>query len=298
LEAAARAAMGTGGTQVDAGNVVRARGLLEQANLELEEQRQKLSGLQTQVQDRQLGDRLGVLSSPRSANLSAQLVELDRQYSAVLVAGSPDNDGSGVRVLIARKYGELEQELEQSATAALPDLPADARDLLVRTRLAQADLAAKQTGRDEIARQLSSYRREQALSPDRDLALQRLRQEVETNRTLYNSFVQQSASAQITEAFQNTRVGGRFSVLEPAMQPLAPSRPNRPLIILLAFVLGAVVGIGTVLVVEQHDESIKDAQEVENILGLPVLGAVPRVPELQRSSRRRGAAGEIGRAHV
>jgi len=100
--------------------------------------------------------------------------------------------------------------------------------------------------------------------------------------------VQQSASAQITEAFQNTRVGGRFSVLEPATQPLGPSRPNRPLIILLAFVLGAVVGVGTVLVVEQHDESIKDAQEVENVLGLPVLGAVPRVPDLVRPSRRRG----------
>jgi len=294
LEAASRAALSGGATQVDASNVVRARGLLEQANLELEEQRQKLAGLQAQVQDRQLAADLGAVSGPRTATLAAQLAELDRQYSAVLVAASPDNDGSGVRVLIARKYGELEAELEQNAVTALPALPADARDLLVRTRLAQADLTAKQAGRDEISRQVSGYRREQAMSPDRDLTLARLRQEVETNRTLYNSFVQQSASAQITEAFQNTRVGGRFSVLEPAMQPLAPSRPNRPLIILLAFVLGAVVGVGTVLIVEQHDESIKDAQEVENILGLPVLGAVPRVPELVRSSRRRGAPAEAG----
>lgn len=294
LEAAARAALSGGATQVDGSNVVRARGLFEQANLEVEEQRQKLAGLQAQVRDRQLAANLGAVSSPQSAMLASQLADLDRQYSAVLVSASVDNDGVNVRAMIARKYGELEAELERAAAATLPSLSADARELLVRTRLAQADLAAKQAGRDEISRQVSSYQRERAMSPDRDLTLQRLRQEVETNRTLYNSFVQQSASAQITEAFQSTRVGGRFSVLEPAMQPLAPSRPNRPLIILLAFVLGAVVGVGTVLVVEQHDESIKDAQEVENILGLPVLGAVPRVPELVRPSRRRSATSEAG----
>ena len=44
------------------------------------------------------------------------------------------------------------------------------------------------------------------------------------------------------------------------------------------------------LVGEQHDETMKDAFEVESLLGLPVLGAVPRVGELGRSSRRGGPA--------
>ena len=294
LEAASRMASSGEVTQVDAASAARARGLLDQANLEVEEQRQKLAGLQTQVQARDLTASLGAVSSPRTATLAAELAELDRQFAAVRLSAGPDNDGSGVRAMIARKYGDLQTELEENAAAALAGLPADARELLVRTRLAQADLAAKQSGHDEIARQVTGYRREQAMSPARDLMLQRLREEVEANRTLYNSFVQQSASAQITEAFQSARIGGSFSVLEPAMQPLAPSRPNRPLIILLAFVLGAVVGVATVLVVEQHDESLKDAQEVENILGLPVLGAVPRVPELVRSPRRRGGPAEAG----
>jgi Mrp family chromosome partitioning ATPase len=74
------------------------------------------------------------------------------------------------------------------------------------------------------------------------------------------------------------------------MRPLAPSKPNRPLLIVLAFIVGGIVGVGTVLVVEQHDDSMKDAQEVESLLGLPVLGAVPRVEELRRTRRRRGAA--------
>ena len=286
LEAASRATLGSGAPQLDATNVARARGLLEQANLELEEQRQKLAGLKAQLEGRGLEPSLEMLSSPRTATLAAQLAELDRQLSAVLMTESGGDGGAGVRLMISRKYAELEDELDRGADAALAALPSDAHDLLVRTRLAQADLTAKQTGRDEFARQVSSYQREQSLSPDRGLAMQRLQQEVETNRTLYNSFVQQAAASQISEAFQNARVGGRFSVLEPAARPLAPARPNRPLIVLLAFVLGGVVGVGTVLVVEQHDESMRDAQEVESLLGLPVLGAVPRVGALGRSSRR------------
>lgn len=290
LEAASREALGGVASGLDAAGAARARGLLEQANLELEDQRQKVTGLETQLAGAGLAGSRDALSSPHVATLAAQLAQLDRQLSAVLLAEPGGDGGAGVRILISRKYAELENELDQDAATALPSVPADGRDLLVRASVARADLAAKQAGRDEIARQVSGYQREQSLSPDREIVLQRLRQEVEANRTLYNSFVQQAAASQISEAFQSARVGGRFSVLEPATRPLAPSKPNRPLIILLAFVLGGVVGVGTVLVVEQHDETMKDAFEVESLLGLPVLGAVPRVGELGRSSRRGGPA--------
>jgi len=289
LEAASRAALGSGLPQVDAGNVAHARGLLDQADLEVEEQRQKVATLEAQLQSRGLVRSLDALSSPRAATLAAQLVALDRQLSTVLLSGSTADGGADVRLLITRRYAELEDELDRGAAAALPTASVEDRDLLVRARLARADLAAKQAGRDQIAAQVAGFQREQAMTPDRNLTVERLRQEVETNRALYNSFVQQAAASQISEAFQNARVGGRFSVLEPATHPLAPAKPNRPLIVLLAFVLGAVVGVGTVLVVEQHDESVKDAQELENLLGLPVLGAVPRVAELRAPSRRRSA---------
>jgi uncharacterized protein involved in exopolysaccharide biosynthesis len=294
LEAATRAALGTGATPVDAGNVARARGLLDQAGLELEEQRQKVAGLRSDLQARGLLGSLDAVSSPRAALLTAQLAELDRQLSAALLTqGAGGDGGADVRVLISRRYTELESELTQCAATALPAATAEARDLLVRGRLALADLGAKQAGHDEIARQVSAYQREQSLSPDRDIVLQRLKQEVENDRALYNSFVQQAAASQITEAYQSARVGGRFSVIEPANEPLAPAKPNRPLILLLAFVVGGIVGVGTVLVVEQHDDSMKDAQEVESLLGLPVLGAVPRVPELMRPTGRRQAESPV-----
>jgi polysaccharide biosynthesis transport protein len=291
LEAATRATAPEA-TPVDAGNLTRARGLLDQAALEVDEQRQKVATLRAQLQERDLLGALPQLSSPRSSMLAAQLVELDQDLSSAMVnqvAGA--GAGSDIRLLITRRFGELEAELERVAGTVLPAAPADARDLLVRARLAQADLDAKQAGRDAIQRQLSAYQRQQTLAPDRDVTLARLRQQVEQDQQLYNSFVQQAAAAQITEAYQTAKVSGRFSVLQPANHPSAPTRPNRPLLLALAFLLGGIIGVGTVLVVEQHDDSVKDADEVESTLGLPVLGAVPRVPELMRSGRRTAETG-------
>ena len=60
----------------------------------------------------------------RAATLAAQLAELDRQLSAVLLAESGGDGGAGVRILISRKYAELEGELDQGALTALPSVPA------------------------------------------------------------------------------------------------------------------------------------------------------------------------------
>lgn len=290
LEAATRASLGAGASTVTQASLPKARGLLDQANLEVEEQRQKVAGLKAQLAGRAREGDPQSLSSPRVATLVAQLVELERQYSSALLNEGGGDQGAGARLLLTRKFTELEGELAQNAALALPAAPADARDLLVRYRLAQADLEARQAGREYFSAQVGGYQRHVALSPDRELEIQRLRQEVENNRALYNSFVQQSAAAQISEAFENAKVGGRFAVLEPAVRPSAPGKPNRPVLILLAFVLGGMIGVGTVLVVERHDESVRTADEIESLLGLPVLGAVPRVEELERSRRRRGPA--------
>src|SRR5439155_18767286 len=78
-----------------------------------------------------------------------------------------------------------------------------------------------------------------------------------------------------------------FIIMQPATRPLSPTKPNRVLIVMLAVVIGSLVGLGTVLIVEHNDQSMKNADEVEHLLGLPVLGTIPRVEELER---RRGKA--------
>ncbi|OGF24946.1 MAG: hypothetical protein A2V63_05460 [Candidatus Eisenbacteria bacterium RBG_19FT_COMBO_70_11] len=295
LEASRRALLTStlAGSVVDGSNLARARTLLDQAGLEVQDGRRRAAALRSRIAERARGEGADpdLLSSPEAANLAAELAALERQLAQALLSATPGEDGSSVRVLLARATSDLEATLAANAARALPGLGPDARDALVRYRLGLADLDARAARRGYLAAQVAAYERQVVSAPDRELEIQRLSQDAENARSLHNSFLQQSAAAQIAEAFENAKISGRFSVLEPANLPLAPGKPNRMMLILLGLIGGAVIGVGAVLVVEQHDQSVRNADEVESLLGLPVLGAIPRLEELQRSGRRSRSAG-------
>ena len=292
LEAARRSSLSSAmsGSTVNAGSFTRARSLLDQADAELEDQRQRLKTLRDQLGPGATETDARSLGGPEVARLSAQLVTLERQLGGVMLNDVGNDNGASLRVLLARRSGELESALMENAARAFPSLASDQRDLLVRYRLARADLASVEARRAYLSGQVGGYERQVVTTPDRDLEIQRLSQEVENNRALYNSFLQQSAAAQIAEAFENAKVSGRFLVIDPADRPRSPGKPNRLMLILLSFIAGGIIGSTTVMVVEQHDHSMRNAEEVENLLGLPVLGAIPRIAELDPSRRRRAPA--------
>jgi len=292
LEAARRAGLhGTlSGSAVDAANASRARTLLEQARLEVGEQSRRVEELRGRLSGRIQANDPQLLSNPSVSSLIAQVASLERQLAAAMLEDGSTNESS-IRLLLSRKTAELEAGLSSNAALNLPSLSVETRQLLVRYRLAGADLGARQARQDYLASQIAGYERQVVMSPDRELDIQRLQTQVDNDRAMYTSFLQQSAAAQIAEAFANAKVSGRFAVLEPAHLPLKPGKPNRAMLIMLALLAGGVVGIGTVMLVEHHDQSVKDADEVENLLGLPVLGVVPRVEELDRARRKRPVVG-------
>ena len=285
LEASRRSSLSQSmsGSNLSSTDVPRARGLLEQADVEIEDLRQRVETLRGQLQGRAAS---ASLSSSEVSSLSGQIISLERQLAASMLNNTAPDAGTSVRVMLAKKTEDLENALTVNAARDLPNVSSDIRETLVRSRIAQVNLQAAQARRAFLSGQVAGYARQVESTPTQDLTIQRLTQDVENNRALYNSFLNQSAAAQIAEAFENAKVSGRFVVIEPPQRPMAPSKPNRLMLVLLSIVMGAIVGVGTVLVVEQHDQSMKNAEEVENLLGLPVLGAVPRVEELERSRRR------------
>ena len=284
LDAARRSAISTTftGSLVNTGNLTFATSILEQANAEIDDSRQRVSDLHSQFAGKLRDNDPQQLSSPEVSTLIGQISTLQSQLGRAMLTEGSAAGGAGVRMSLARKNADLENALADAASRALPGASQDARDLAVRYRMAQADVASREAWRTWLMGQVNGYQRQAEMAPGRDQDIAHLQAEVDQQRSLYNTFQQQSAAAQIAEALQNAKVSGRFIVLEPATRPNSPGKPNRMLIVMLAFVLGAIVGIGTVLVVEHNDQSMKNADEVERLLGLPVLGTIPRVEELQR----------------
>lgn len=291
LDAARRASLvgSIAGGVVNANNLVRVRGLVDQAALDVQDQQAHLGQLRAQLDGKVRDNDATALNNPEIAGLIHDIEGLERQLTLSQLTDAGSAAIGSAQVAIARKSVDLEAALQRVCATTFPSMAPETRDLLVRYRLAQADLDSRSSRKSYLQSQVSQYETQVVSGPETDLTLSRLSAEVERDRALYNSFLQQSAAAQISEAFENAKVSGRITILEPANLPTSPGKPNRPMLLVLSLLAGGLVGVGTVLIVEQHDQSMKDAEEVESLLGLPVLGAVPRVDELGQQRRGRGA---------
>ncbi len=65
-------------------------------------------------------------------------------------------------------------------------------------------------------------------------------------------------------------------VIDKAVEPLSPIKPNKLMNVLIAFVLGIMIGLFVVFLIEYMDNKMKTPQDVEKHLDLPILGVIPK----------------------
>jgi len=65
------------------------------------------------------------------------------------------------------------------------------------------------------------------------------------------------------------------SIVDKAVIPDKPVKPNKTLNVLIAFVVGLMASVGLVFMLEYLDNTIKSTSDVEQLLGIPVLGVIP-----------------------
>ena len=70
------------------------------------------------------------------------------------------------------------------------------------------------------------------------------------------------------------------TTLDEAEVPQSPSSPNIKRNVLLGFVAGAGLMVALLVVVEVLDDRVKKPEDVEELMGLPLLGVVPDIKKL------------------
>ena len=64
-------------------------------------------------------------------------------------------------------------------------------------------------------------------------------------------------------------------VIDKAALPKNPIKPNKVMNVLIAFVLGTMIGLFVVFLIEYLDNKMKTPQDIEKHLGLSVIGVIP-----------------------
>ena len=89
-------------------------------------------------------------------------------------------------------------------------------------------------------------------------------------------------NARISENLEKRQKGEQFRVLNPANLPTKPFKPDIFKLVLFGIASGIGAGGGAVYLREMMDDSFKKAQDVEDILRMPVLAAIPNLDEVAR----------------
>jgi capsular exopolysaccharide synthesis family protein len=210
--------------------------------------------------------------------LPMRLDELQREVSA-----TPDSKGELIDVTVVdavpRRAALIANRLMEDFTAQVSDL-VSARALKKSTAYETEDARLVHDLQDAQARLLAAQRAGRDVTgPSRDV-------ETTTNllaqeRALYSGFLVGVGNA----------VDDLVVVTAPASVPAQPIARATVSHVLLGALGGLAVAIGIVLLLERVDPRLRDADDVRERLGLPTVGAIPRLPR-----RRSGRDGRRSRA--
>lgn len=65
------------------------------------------------------------------------------------------------------------------------------------------------------------------------------------------------------------------NIIESVKLPTDPVSPNKKINILIGFIFGFILGVGVALILYMLDSTFKDKEDLEEIIGLPVIGVIP-----------------------
>lgn len=106
---------------------------------------------------------------------------------------------------------------------------------------------------------------------DRSIQYNILQRELDTTRTLYEGLLQRYKEVGVTGDI----TANNISIVDRAVAPNKPSKPDLLINLALAALAGLGLGVAVAFAIEMLDETVASPDDVENKLGVPVLGVVP-----------------------
>lgn len=239
--------------------------------------------------DRQLGrlaTEIRIRRTNRSTQIRALLIEKIADLAKLMVSKSwSSGDILRLNSEIASLKEKLRDEIQKNGAIGLRGHFRDgAIELAVQKEVVQADIALLQAQQRTLMRLMDAYNSHSKTLPIQEVTLQKLQADYEKSRELYQTFSEQVRSAQITGAMQELDKQIRYRIIDPAQLPTEPVTASTNQVILVALLMGLGIGAGFIYLLEFIDQSFKSVDDVEDYLGLIVLGTVPKIDFNERAA--------------
>jgi polysaccharide biosynthesis transport protein len=149
----------------------------------------------------------------------------------------------------------------------------------VRLNLIDKELQRRRQRQAALQQQIQSYQWKVDSVPVLETQLSALTRDYETSRQNYQSLLDKTFSAGMSEQLERTQQGKRFTVLDAAKTPEKPVRPDRVLLMAGGLALALILPAGLTIGLYLLDGSVKSEVELKEILPLniQILGAIPPI---------------------
>lgn len=223
-----------------------------QAQLRATELRQRYRQASTNQQVREF------INSSELNSLKSRKRELEAEYQSNLATYKP---GFPLMRELQAEIDVLDRQINAETQTILQSIQAE-RDAAVET---ENQLKARLDNREDSLRN--------SLSNNVDYNV--LQREVDSKRAQYEAVLERLVDV----AAVNGITVGNVSIVDRAAVPDRPFQPNWPVMIIGCLLIGAVSSGFLVFMIEMIDDKVKSPDDVEDRIGLPVLGVVPSVPK-------------------
>ncbi len=105
----------------------------------------------------------------------------------------------------------------------------------------------------------------------RSFQYQQLKQEADTDKSLYNELIKKIREADINAGFQNNNI----RIADVARPPVKPVFPDMKLNLVLALLLSILLAIGATILLDSLDTTLRDPGEASRFLGADVIATMP-----------------------
>ena len=226
-------------------------------------------------------------------NKELAAAEFDRMKKEALYLDTSGKNPDEIPAVLENKlvqdlkndYQELEREYNEKSKKFKPAYPAmvrlqhkmDREKEMIRREIANVIEGIRHEHESALAREKSVYegleKQKAEVRKLNESAIEYgiLKNEVDTNRKIYNAMLQRTKEASIAAGLKASNI----SVIDRADVPLGKYRPRRKLNILLGMILGLIGGVGLAFFFEYLDNTINTPDEVERVFHLPSIGVIP-----------------------
>jgi len=283
---------------------------VEELRSNLQESEERLQAFREQER---LMDAQGIQALPtlQINDLSARLVDARRRLSSARIAylqvygegsGSIESVPAVLENAAVQQFRQVQAQAEQKVAelakrygpkhpkmiAAQSELAESTDNLESQQRVVSGGIRAEYlAGQSEVRaleEELDAAKQQYQEVSRKGAGLAELQREVDTNRQLYELFYSRMRETAQTGDLESVNA----RVVQAAVVPTVPISPRKKAAVMMALAFSLAAGIGAAFLLEQLSNTIRSSSDVEEKLGLPLLGSVPMLGS--KASKRAATA--------